>query len=380
MRRRVRPVLVVVPPLPVVADDAIERVLEVGHELGIDALVDRDAGRGVRDVDERRRGAVRPAERVADLLGDLDQLRLALGLRERSRARVYPTNPHGGAAPARRDRRAQRGGRPLHRRARRGGVPPLRRPQGDVRHRADLRAPREPDASSTRHSRSERRSTATAAGASCGSSRARAISATSSASEEERVAELEATLTATVDGEEIPFRMLRPRLMNEEDRAVRERIERGEERAHRGAPEPAPAPGCAGRPTRDTAARRRQLRRPLPELRPARSTTSPSSAGASSPTRRTSGRRPATGSSARASASGSARSSAGTSGRAWRGVELGRRVPARPDAAGARGHARRSRASTSARRRTSSSTSRTARTRIRARSARRSRCPAAWCS
>ena len=43
--------------------------------------------------------------------------------------------------------------------------------------------------------------------------------------EAERVAELEATLTATVDGEEIPFRMLRPRLMNEEDRDVRERIE-----------------------------------------------------------------------------------------------------------------------------------------------------------
>jgi hypothetical protein len=43
--------------------------------------------------------------------------------------------------------------------------------------------------------------------------------------EAERVAELEATLTATVDGEEIPFRMLRPRLMNEEDRGVRERLE-----------------------------------------------------------------------------------------------------------------------------------------------------------
>jgi hypothetical protein len=43
--------------------------------------------------------------------------------------------------------------------------------------------------------------------------------------EAERVAELEATLTATVDGEEIPFRMLRPRLMNEDDRDVRERLE-----------------------------------------------------------------------------------------------------------------------------------------------------------
>jgi hypothetical protein len=43
--------------------------------------------------------------------------------------------------------------------------------------------------------------------------------------EAERVAELEATLTATVDGEEIPFRMLKPRLMNEESRDVRERLE-----------------------------------------------------------------------------------------------------------------------------------------------------------
>jgi hypothetical protein len=43
--------------------------------------------------------------------------------------------------------------------------------------------------------------------------------------QDERVAELEATLTATVDGEEIPFRMLRPRQMNEENRDVRERIE-----------------------------------------------------------------------------------------------------------------------------------------------------------
>ena len=43
--------------------------------------------------------------------------------------------------------------------------------------------------------------------------------------EAERVAELEATLTATVDGEEIPYRMLKPRLMNEDDRDVRARIE-----------------------------------------------------------------------------------------------------------------------------------------------------------
>jgi hypothetical protein len=43
--------------------------------------------------------------------------------------------------------------------------------------------------------------------------------------EAERAAELEATLTATVDGEEIPYRMLKTRMMNEEDRDLRERIE-----------------------------------------------------------------------------------------------------------------------------------------------------------
>ena len=42
--------------------------------------------------------------------------------------------------------------------------------------------------------------------------------------EEERVAQLEATLSATLDGEEIPFRMLRPRLMNEDDRGKRARL------------------------------------------------------------------------------------------------------------------------------------------------------------
>jgi len=43
--------------------------------------------------------------------------------------------------------------------------------------------------------------------------------------EAERVAELEATLTAMVDGEEIPYRMLEPRLMNEGNREVRAQIE-----------------------------------------------------------------------------------------------------------------------------------------------------------
>src|SRR5947207_10331482 len=43
---------------------------------------------------------------------------------------------------------------------------------------------------------------------------------------EERSAELEATLKAPIDGEEIPFRMLRPTIANSADRDRRERIER----------------------------------------------------------------------------------------------------------------------------------------------------------
>jgi hypothetical protein len=43
--------------------------------------------------------------------------------------------------------------------------------------------------------------------------------------ESERIAELEASLKATVDGEEVPYRMLRPRTGNEPDRAARERLE-----------------------------------------------------------------------------------------------------------------------------------------------------------
>src|SRR5262249_37074996 len=43
---------------------------------------------------------------------------------------------------------------------------------------------------------------------------------------EERAAELEPKLTVTVDGEELPFRMLRPTIANSADRSRREQLER----------------------------------------------------------------------------------------------------------------------------------------------------------
>src|SRR6478752_2100161 len=42
---------------------------------------------------------------------------------------------------------------------------------------------------------------------------------------EERAAQIEADLTATVDGEEIPYRMIRPTIANEADRDKRQRLE-----------------------------------------------------------------------------------------------------------------------------------------------------------
>ena len=60
VRRRVRAVRILgVLPVPAVVDDLLERVLEVLGDERVGVLVDRDAGRRVRDVDERRRGAVR---------------------------------------------------------------------------------------------------------------------------------------------------------------------------------------------------------------------------------------------------------------------------------------------------------------------------------
>ena len=43
--------------------------------------------------------------------------------------------------------------------------------------------------------------------------------------EAQRIAELEASLKAVVNGDEVPYRNLRPTIMNEEDRATRERLE-----------------------------------------------------------------------------------------------------------------------------------------------------------
>src|SRR4029450_4372912 len=60
---------------------------------GIGVLVDRDASRRVRDVDERRGGAVELAERRAHQLGDVDELALLLRRDAELAHGAYPRQP-----------------------------------------------------------------------------------------------------------------------------------------------------------------------------------------------------------------------------------------------------------------------------------------------
>ena len=55
VRGGVRPRVLGVLPVPPLVDDLLERVLEVLRDERVGVLVDRDARRRVRDVDERRR-------------------------------------------------------------------------------------------------------------------------------------------------------------------------------------------------------------------------------------------------------------------------------------------------------------------------------------
>ncbi len=104
-------------------------------------------------------------------------------------------------------------------------VPPLLGAEGHVRAHPDLRAPRGAD--EARHS--------APLGASVDGSRnvrelwrfaCEGYLGNFVREEAERAAGLEASLKASVDGEEIPYRNLRPAIMNEPDRGRRERLER----------------------------------------------------------------------------------------------------------------------------------------------------------
>ena len=93
MRRRVLLALLDVLPGPVLRHDPLERDLEVARDGGVGVLVDRHARGRVRDVDERRAGAVELAERRAHELGDVDELAPLLGRDTELAHGAYPRQP-----------------------------------------------------------------------------------------------------------------------------------------------------------------------------------------------------------------------------------------------------------------------------------------------
>jgi len=79
VRRRVLLALLDVLPAPTLGCHPLERHLEVARDHRVGVLVDRQAGRRVRDVDEDRGRTVRVADRGSNLRGDLDELRVPVG-------------------------------------------------------------------------------------------------------------------------------------------------------------------------------------------------------------------------------------------------------------------------------------------------------------
>ena len=158
---------------------SLERHLEVGEQGRVDLLVDDDARRRVRDVDERDAalGVASRAPRAPLCVMSRSWVFRSV-VTWNSRTGGYPTRPMA-TRPRERPRRLPRRGRPLHRGAGRGVLPPLRGPKETLRARADLRALLRSDDTRRRPApRRARRDRAAPARSSSGASPARATSAT----------------------------------------------------------------------------------------------------------------------------------------------------------------------------------------------------------
>ena len=79
MGRRVLLALLDVLPSPRLRDELLQRHLEVARDHRIGVLVDRQAGRRVRDVDEHGRRAVGVIDGLSHPGGDVDELGVPLG-------------------------------------------------------------------------------------------------------------------------------------------------------------------------------------------------------------------------------------------------------------------------------------------------------------
>ena len=214
----------VLPP-PVLADHALERGLEVARDGWIGVLVDGHARSRVWHEHERGGGAVRLAERGLDVARDLHELRLPLRLHRDLPQGNYPTTvPNPPATTQELDRIRDRADRFI-----------AELDQEYYEHFAGLKESFELAPIYERYADLTTLDTANAIGAAVdGDPHVRELwrfgcenyLGALTREHSEKVAMLEATLEAEIDGDKVPFRMLRPTLGNEPDREKRRAIDR----------------------------------------------------------------------------------------------------------------------------------------------------------
>ena len=199
------------------------RVLEVFGDERVGVLVDRHAGRRVRDVDERGGGAVRLAERRLHLLRDVEELGLPVGLQADLLHGGYPRH----AVPTPLDQRKLDALRAEADRF----IAEL--DEEAYLHFAGLKETYDLVPIYERHAELTKLDTALDIGASVNGGRnvrelwrfaCEGYLGNFVSEEEEKIAEAE-TKTVQVGDEAIPYRDLRPRIANADDRDVRERLE-----------------------------------------------------------------------------------------------------------------------------------------------------------
>src|SRR5207248_6012328 len=226
VRRRILLALLDVLPAPAVADDPLERGLEVARDSRVGVLVDRHPGGRVRHVDERRRRAVGVAERLLHLGRDVDELGLPLGLQaDATHASLsYETVPSAPLSQRDLDAYREQADRFI-----------AELDEEYYLHYAGLKESFELVPIYERHADLTRVEKAQSLGAAVnGGGGIRELwrfacegyLGNLTREHEERAAMLEAELQVTLDGETIPYRMIRPVMANEPERSRRQELDR----------------------------------------------------------------------------------------------------------------------------------------------------------
>src|SRR5581483_11331649 len=218
MRRRVLLALLDVLPAPLVADDPLERRLEVAADGRVGVLVDRQARRRVRHVDEHRR-AVDARDRLDDGTRDVEHLRSALGGDGELAHGGLSYGPMSVEAPTTRELDTIREDADRF-------VAELN--EEFYLHYAGLKPTLDVEPVYERHEELTRLETATrlaAAPTELWRFACEGFLGNLTREHQARAAGVEASLEATVDGETVPYRMLRVTLANEPDRDRRRRLE-----------------------------------------------------------------------------------------------------------------------------------------------------------